>query len=221
MHIDLLLYNASQVVTCANPEGPKRGASLSDPGIIDGGAVAVSGGQIVAVGPSNELQANYTAAHAIDAAGMVICPGLVDAHTHLIFAGDRTAEFEQKLRGASYMEILAAGGGILSTMRATRAAPLEQLVHQARRRLDAMLRLGTTTVEIKTGYGLDTATELKLLHAIDALAATSLCDIAATFLGAHAVPPEYAGRTDDYVNLVVTKMLPAVTAWWQNSLLAN
>lgn len=221
MHIDLLLYNASQVVTCANPEGPKRGASLSDPGIIDGGAVAVSGGQIVAVGPSNELQANYTAAHAIDAAGMVICPGLVDAHTHLIFAGDRTAEFEQKLRGASYMEILAAGGGILSTMRATRAAPLEQLVHQARRRLDAMLRLGTTTVEIKTGYGLDTATELKLLHAIDALAATSLCDIAATFLGAHAVPPEYAGRTDDYVNLVVTEMLPAVTAWWQNSLLAT
>ena len=212
MNVDLLVHSASQLITCAAPAGPKRGPALADVGLIENGAVAVADGKIVAVGPTADVRALYSGQQEIDATGKVVCPGFVDCHTHLVFAGDRTAEFELKLRGASYMEILQAGGGILSTMRATRAAPLEQLVREARMRLAAMLRLGTTTVEIKTGYGLNTATELKLLDAIDVLAAEGPWDIVPTFLGAHAVPPEFAGRPDDYVDLLVEEMLPSVAA---------
>mgnify|MGYP000871686476 CR=1 FL=1 len=140
--------------------------------------------------------------------------------THLVFAGDRTEEFERKLQGASYMEILQAGGGILSTMRATRAASQEALTEQTRTRLHEMSRLGTTTVEIKSGYGLDTASELKILATIATLASEPCCEVFPTFLGAHAVPPTYAGRGDTYSQLVIEEMLPAVTAWHQDSALA-
>lgn len=215
-HIDLLLTNAAQVATCAGP-GPKRGAALADVGVISDGAVAIADGAIVAVGPTAEVTARYTARTQIDVAGRVLCPGFVDCHTHLVFGGDRMAEFERKLAGASYQELLAAGGGILATMRATRATPLTGLVEAAQRRLAAMLQLGTTTVEIKSGYGLDTATELKLLAAIETLAASTPLDIVPTFLGAHATPPEYVGRSDAYVDLLCTEMLPAVCAWWENS----
>jgi imidazolonepropionase len=212
--IELLLTNAAQVVTCAGP-GPKRGATMADAGVITDGAVAIDGGVIVAVGATAEVASKYTARTRVDVAGKVLCPGFVDCHTHLVFGGERVAEFERKLTGATYQELLAAGGGILSTMRATRAAPHAALVKAGERWLAAMLQLGTTTVEIKSGYGLDTATELKLLAAVETLAARSPLDIVPTFLGAHATPPEYAGQPDAYIDLVCAEMLPAVRAWWE------
>lgn len=219
MNIDLIIHNAAQLITCASPGGPKRGKAMAEVGLIPEGAVAIEAGKIVAVGPSVDLLADFTAHKTIDAGGKVVCPGFVDPHTHVVYAGDRVNEFELRLRGATYMEIMQAGGGIVSTMQATRAATLEQLVAESRSRLDMMLALGTTTAEIKTGYGLDTKTELKLLEAIDLLASSSASSLTLipTFLGAHAVPPEYKGRTDDYVDLVVEEMLPAAVEWYQSS----
>jgi imidazolonepropionase len=218
--IDLLLVNAAQVVTCAG-SAPKCGAALADAGVIINGAIAIDDGVIVAVGPSAEIDAHFHAHTRLDLTGKVLCPGFVDCHTHLVFGGERVAEFERKLAGATYQELLAAGGGILSTMRATRAAPVEALVATGKQRLAAMLRLGTTTVEIKTGYGLDTPNEVKLLTAIETLAATSPQDIAPTFLGAHAIPPEFASQPERYVDLLCTEMLPAVRTWWQGSRFAH
>ncbi|HEY3342171.1 MAG TPA: amidohydrolase family protein, partial [Anaerolineae bacterium] len=169
MQVDLLIHNAKQLVTCAGAGGPKRGQAMHDVGLIADGALAIANGVIVATGPSARLRAQYTATQTIDAGGKVVCPGFVDCHTHLVFAGDRVNEFEQRIKGATYLEIMAAGGGIVSTVRATRAATLEQLVSGARTRLDEMLRLGATTVEAKSGYGLDPATELKLMHALEIL----------------------------------------------------
>ncbi len=218
--VDLLIHSAAQLVTCASPGGPKRSAALDDVGEIADGAVAVSDGIIVAVGASGDLRAEYCAATEIDAAGTAVCPGFVDPHTHLVFAGDRTREFERKLQGADYMEILQAGGGILSTMRATRAASLPELVLQARILLYEMSRLGTTTVEIKSGYGLDTQSELKILETIAALAGEPYCEVVPTFLGAHAVPPPFLAGSDDYTRLVIDEMLPAVVQWHRQSRLA-
>jgi imidazolonepropionase len=215
--IDLLIHNAKQLVTCAGAGGPKRGQAMQEIGLIEDGAIAIADGVIVATGPSTELRAQYTAHQTIDASRKVVCPGFVDCHTHLVFAGDRVSEFELRIKGATYLEIMAAGGGIVSTMHATRAATLEQLVAGARARLDEMLRLGTTTVEAKSGYGLDTATELKLMQAVGALDREHPIDLVPTFLGAHAIPPEYTGRVDDYVNLVVNEMMPAVAEWYRAS----
>jgi imidazolonepropionase len=215
--IDLLIHNAGQLVTCAGPQGPKRGQALRDVGLITDGAVAIDRGMIVAVGPNDELGARYTAQQTLDAGGKVVCPGFVDCHTHLVYAGDRVNEFEQRIQGATYMQIMAAGGGIVSTVRATRAACLAELVASARVRLDEMLRLGTTTVEAKTGYGLDTATELKLLQAAETLDRQHPIDLVPTFLGAHAIPPEYAGRTEAYVELVAQEMTPAAAEWYRAS----
>ena len=213
MDADLVILNASQLLTCASPHGPKRGAQLADVGLIEDGAVAVLHGEIVAVGPSADVLAqldDLDAAHVIDAAGKVVLPGFVDPHTHLLWAGDRADEFEQRIAGASYMEIMQAGGGIMRTVRATRAASLDDLVQQTLPRLDTMLNHGTTTAEVKTGYGLDLATELKMLDAIRLLDEEHPMDLVPTFLGAHAVPAEYRGRTDAYVDLVVEEMLPAI-----------
>ena len=151
------------------------------------------------------------AAERIDCAGRWITPGLIDCHTHLIYAGDRSHEFELRLRGASYDEIARAGGGILSTMRATRAASEEALVDSALRRLDALIAEGVTTVEVKSGYGLDLDTERKQLRAARALARRRPVTIVTTFLGAHALPPE-AASADAYIDLVCTEMIPAVAA---------
>jgi imidazolonepropionase len=219
-HVDLLIHSAAQLVTCAGPGGPKRGPALADVGEIVNGAVAAADGLIVAVGATEDLRGEYRADQEIDASGQVVCPGFVDAHTHLVFAGDRTREFEAKLAGASYMEILAAGGGILSTMRATRAASADDLAAQTRTRLYEMSRLGTTTVEIKSGYGLDTATEIKMLE-VAALAADGPCEVIPTFLGAHAVPPLFRDSHDDYVRLVIDEMLPAAVEWHSCSPLAG
>jgi imidazolonepropionase len=207
---DLLIYDATQVLTLASPDGPKRGTAMRELGIIPDGAVAIRDGRLLDVGPSDELRSQVRAAQTLYAGGHLIMPGLVDPHTHLVWAGHRADEFEMRLGGASYMEIMAAGGGIMNTVRQTRAASLDDLVSQTRRRLEQMLVNGTTTVEIKTGYGLDTKDELKQLQAIRRLQVESPATIVPTFLGAHAVPAEYQGRTEEYVDLVVEEMLPAV-----------
>lgn len=214
--IDLLIHSARQLVTCAS-DGPKRGAAMLDVGLVEDGALAVHGGEIVASGPSAVLRSQYNPRETIDAAGKVVCPGFVDPHTHVVYAGDRVGEFELRIRGASYMEIMAAGGGIVNTTRAVRAASLNQLVQETRARLDLMLALGTTTVEAKSGYGLETESELKTLHATAALDAAHPIDLVPTFLGAHAVPSEYKGRADAYVTLVADEMLPRVWGWYQES----
>jgi imidazolonepropionase len=209
--IDLFIHNASQVCTVPAQEGgPQRGSVLGTLGVIENGAVAIHRGKIVDVGQTAQLRVEYEAQKQIDATNCAIVPGLVDPHTHLVWAGDRAAEFEMRLAGASYMDIMAAGGGINSTVKQVRAASVEQLVAETHRRLDRLFRLGTTTVEIKTGYGLDTASELMQLEAIYRLADQHSMGIVATFLGAHAVPPEYQGRTDAYVELVVKEMIPAI-----------
>ncbi len=210
MQVDLMIHSAHQLLTLASPAGPKRGAAMSDVGLIEDGALAVSEGRIVLVGTTEEVRARAAAREEIEATGRVVMPGFVDPHTHLVFAGSREDEFELRIGGATYMEIMAAGGGIMSTVRATRAAALDELVAQSRARLDVMLAHGTTTAEAKTGYGLNVADELKMLRAIEELDASHPVDLAPTFLGAHAVPQEYEGRTDEYVALVVQDMLPAV-----------
>ena len=214
--IDLLIIHARQLITCAN-DGPKRGAAMADVGLISDGAVAVHQGEILAVGSTAELQARYAAHTTLDASGKVVTPGFVDAHTHVVYAGDRVAEFEMRIRGATYMEIMAAGGGIVSTMRAVREATPEKLAAETRHRLDEMLALGTTTAEVKTGYGLSTDAEMKLLRTIEQLHETHPMALIPTFLGAHAVPPAYKGRTDAYVDLVVEEMIPAAAAWYAAS----
>lgn len=210
MPIDLIIHSANQVLTLAG-DAPKRGATQGDLAILRDGAVAIRGEQIIAVGDTRELLALADArTPTIDARGKIVLPGFVDAHTHAVFAGDRANEFAMRLQGASYLDLQKAGGGIMSTVRATRAASLDELVAQSRARLDALLAHGTTTVEVKTGYGLDTATELKMLDAIAALDATHALDLIPTFLGAHVVPEEFQGREEEYVALVVNEMLPAI-----------
>ncbi len=213
MDADLLILNVTHLLTCASPKGPKRGAALADPGLIEGGAVACLAGQIVAVGKTAEVLAQVDdpdAAQVIDAAGKVVLPGFVDPHTHLLWAGDRAGEFEQRIAGATYMEIMQAGGGIMRTVRATRAASLDDLIAQTLPRLDEMLTHGTTTAEVKTGYGLDLDSELKMLDAIRLLDEEHPIDLVPTFMAAHAVPAEYQGRTDAYVDLIVDEMLPTI-----------
>jgi imidazolonepropionase len=212
MNADVLIEHAAQLITVASPSRPKRGAAMRELGLIADGALAIASGQIVAVGPTAELRAQVQSATTIDARGRAVLPGFVDAHTHVVFAGDRVDEFEQRLQGATYLEIMAAGGGIMSTVRATRAASEQQLAEQSAARLCQMLAHGTTLAEAKSGYGLTTTDELKMLRVIERLGATQPVELVPTFLGAHALPPEYASRTDDYITLVVEQMLPAVRA---------
>ena len=221
MKIDLLVHNAGQVITCASPNGPKRGAAMKDVGLLKDGAVAVDKRRILAVGTTTDLCDRYQARQTIDASGRVVCPGFVDPHTHVVYAGQRIDEFEMRIGGATYMEIMAAGGGIVSTMKMTRQASVDQLVSETRPRLAAMLALGTTTVEIKSGYGLDTDTEIKMLQAVDALAQEGPADLVPTFMGAHAIPPEYKGRSEAYVELVIEEMLPRAAAWYRDSWLGR
>ena len=214
--VDLYLHNADQVVTCASGV-PKRGPGMADAGVIERGAVAVRDGRIVAAGPTGQLDGTITAERVIDCAGRSVCPGFVDAHTHTVFGGDRAAEFEQRIQGASYLEIMAAGGGIVSTVRRTRSASVDELVCSATVRLDEMLALGTTTVEIKTGYGLNVDDEIKMLRVIERLDREHPCDIVPTFLGAHAVPPEYDGNAEAYTRCVIDEILPAAADWYPSS----
>lgn len=209
--VDLIIEKANELVTLQGGSvSPLKGESMRNLGIINDGAIAIKDEKIIAVGKTDEIRERYTAENVINAEGKLVTPGFVDSHTHLVFAGSREDEFEMKLKGASYLEILRKGGGILRTVAETRKASLEKLVRLGRERLDTMLLHGTTTVEAKSGYGLSTREEIKCLEAIKRLNAEHPIDVVPTFLGAHAVPAEYSGKTDDYVRLVVEEMIPAV-----------
>lgn len=215
MRVDLLIHSASQVCVVPNHDGPQRGSRLGDLGLIEDGAVAVKDGQITAVGKTADLRANYKADNELDASGRAVIPGFVDPHTHIPWYGDRANEFEMRLGGASYMEIMAAGGGIMSTVRSTRQATLDELVDDNLPRLARMLRYGTTSAETKTGYGLEKEAELKQLDAMWELNQRQPIELSYTFLPAHAVPAEWNGRTGDYVNYVIDELLPAGAGWMQ------
>jgi imidazolonepropionase len=180
-------------------------------GVIEDGAISVSQGRIAWVGPRAELP-DTAGAVVHDAGGRWITPGLIDCHTHLVFGGDRAAEFELRLNGASYEEIARAGGGIRSTVAKTRASSEDQLYASGRRRLETLMAGGVTTVEIKSGYGLDIASETKMLRVARRLGETLAVTVKTSFLGAHALPPEYAGRSGDYIALVAGPMLDAIVA---------
>jgi imidazolonepropionase len=217
MKADLLIYNIGQLVTCASGGKPKRDGAMRDAGLIENGAVATANGKIVGVGKSDEIVEEFSAEEEIDVMGKVVCPGFVDPHTHIVWAGDRFDEFELKIKGSDYLEILAKGGGILSTVEKTRAASCEELVESGLKRLDKMLACGTTTTEIKTGYGLDTDSELKMLRAIEALDKTHVINIVPTFLASHAIPPEFKNDVVGYVELVCNEMLPRAWDWYERS----
>jgi imidazolonepropionase len=215
MNVDTLIHSASEVLCL--PQGPQRGEALGTLGEIKDGAVAINDGFIVAAGTSAKIRREYQAEHEFDASGRVVMPGFVDPHTHLVWAGERSSEFAMRVSGAAYMEIMTSGGGILSTVRQTRAAGLEQIVEESSKRLHQMLLHGTTTAEVKTGYALETAGELKLLQAILQLDQESPVDLVPTFLGAHAIPEAFGDDADAYTELVCREMLPAVHDWWMEN----
>ncbi len=209
----MLIHSAAQLLTLAG--GPQRGRDLGTLGIIEDGAVLIRDEKIVECGKTADLRAAYPGEPMLDAYGCVVMPGFVDPHTHLIWGGDRAAEFEMKMGGTPYLDILAAGGGILSTVRQTRTASIESLIAQARPRLFRMFAHGSTTIEAKTGYGLQTATELRLLKALLALEDETRMDLAITFLGAHAIAPEFKGDPQGYTDLICETMLPLLHQWWE------
>jgi imidazolonepropionase len=214
MLADCIVTNALEVITCGGP-APRRGASQADAGSIANGAVASMDGLIVFAGTSDVCAREVDGAAGctvVDATGCTVVPGFVDAHTHLVYAGDRRDELRMRLAGATYASIAADGGGILQTVRATRDCSEDLLAASARVRLDELLRCGTTTCEVKSGYGLTTDSELKLLRVIRRLSHDGPIDLVPTFMGAHELPPEYRGRRDDYLRLIVEEMIPAVAA---------
>ena len=213
----LIIKNASQLVTMHDHKkiGPKGGRDMSELNIIENGAVAIFGSRIVAVGETKSILKNVKATgktRIYDALGRVVTPGLIDPHTHPVFAGQRSAEFEMRIAGKSYMEIARAGGGINSTVKAVRKASKKTLKENGRKILDKMLSMGTTTIEAKSGYGLTVKDEIKQLVALKELNEEHEIDIIPTFLGAHEIPPEYKKRPDNYVNLVCTEMIPKVVS---------
>ncbi len=208
----MFIHSAAQLLTLKG--GPQRGRELGTLGIIEDGAVLIRNEKVVEVGRSAELMAAHADEPRLDAGGCILMPGFVDPHTHLIWAGDRAGEFEMKMAGARYLDILAAGGGILSTVKDTRSASIETLIAQTRPRLLRMFAHGTTTAEAKSGYGLQTATELRLLKALLALDDEGPIDLTITFLGAHAIPPEFKDDPQGYTDLVCETMLPILKEWW-------
>jgi imidazolonepropionase len=212
----MLIHSSSQLLTIAGT--PQRGGDLGRLGIIQGGAILIRGEKIVAVGTTAELLQAYPNEETLDAKGHVIMPGFVDPHTHLLWVGDRAAEFETRLEGHSYLEILAAGGGILSTVRQTRQASINDMMDETRPRLRDILSYGTTTAEAKTGYGLETYSELRMLQALLLLDVEGPLEIIPTILGAHAIPVEYKDNPDGYTSLVCSEMLPKLHQWWVSHL---
>lgn len=212
--IQLIIKNANELVTLAGEnQGPRTKEQMKEMGIIKNGCVAVSGKKICAVGTLDQIEGQIeisSETEIIDAKGKTVMPGFVDPHTHLIFSGSREDELKFKLEGKSYLDILQMGGGILWTVRETRKASFDELLALAKKRLDRMLSLGTTTIEAKSGYGLETETEIKSLKVIKQLNEDHVMDLVPTFLGAHAIPPEFADNSDGYVDLVINEMLPKV-----------
>jgi len=205
-----MIKHAAQVVTCSGFEG-KRGREMADLRVIENGTVIVTGGIISHVlKPGEPVPVNESDYTVIDATGKALLPGFVDPHTHFVFGGYREEEFSWRMRGDSYMAIMQRGGGIVCTTHATRAATEKELIVSGRQRLDAMMRLGITTVEGKSGYGLDRETELKQLRVMRHLNESHPIDIVATFMGAHAVPEEWKGREDAFIDFQIEEMFPLV-----------
>ena len=211
MEGDIVITNAAELVTCSGTHA-KKGRSMGELHVIPDGAVVIEKGVITRVGTTAEVTRgiDLSGKDVIDAAGKAVLPGFIDSHTHFVFAGFRADEFSWRLGGMTYMEIMKRGGGIASTVEATRRATKEELIESGRRRLDRMLSFGVTTVEGKSGYGLDRETEGKQLEAMAALDASHPLDVARTFLGAHAVPGQYRDDPDAYVDYLVADVLPGI-----------
>jgi imidazolonepropionase len=208
---NILIKNASQLVTCRGSRA-KRGKDMADLHIIEDGAVLIEKGLIKGVGKTKDILAAFreTDMEVLDAKGKAVLPGFVDSHTHFVFGGYRAEEFSWRLRGDSYMEIMERGGGIVSTVRATRQASGDELAGAGKGRLDSMLSFGVTTVEGKSGYGLDGETEIKQLEVMASLERDHPLDVVRTFMGAHAVPEEYGGRGDAFVDYLIEDVMPEV-----------
>lgn len=208
------IKNAAQLATISGANKPRTREAMSDLGVIENGSLWIENGKIMAVGSTAELELIYgdraSEAEIVDATGRLVTPGLVDPHTHVAYGGSREREFEMRLEGASYMDIMNAGGGIHATTRMTREATEDELIEQTTRRLDSFLAHGVTTVEGKSGYGLDIETEIKQLRVMKRLNETHPIDLIPTFMGGHAVPREYKGREDEYIDVLVNDILPKV-----------
>jgi imidazolonepropionase len=211
MGANLIIKNAAQLITCSGFKA-KKGSEMAKLGVIEDGAVIIEGGRIQSVGRTQEILSgsNSSGYDILDASGKAVLPGFVDSHTHFVFAGYRAEEYNWRLCGDSYMDIMQKGGGILSTVSATRSAEMSDLVATGHRRLDAMLSLGVTTVEGKSGYGLDLETEMKQLEVMRILNREHPVDIVPTFMGAHAVPPEYKGVEENYIDFMIDEVMPEV-----------
>lgn len=211
--LKIVIRDITQLVTCSG-FAAKSGKEMSDLGVIENGAVAMSEGRITHVGKSEEVLKKIDASGYLEISGKGKCllPGFVDSHTHFVFGGYREEEFSWRLAGESYMSIMARGGGIVNTMQATRQSSFETLKNLGFERLDELFNMGVTTVEGKSGYGLDLETELIQLRVMAELNYEHPIDVVSTYLGAHAVPPEFAGRTDAYVDFLIEECLPAVRA---------
>lgn len=209
------IKHAAQLITMGHHvTGPRRKETMNELEIIEDGSIWIEHGIIQAVGKTKDLEEKYAAraheAKVTDASGYLVTPGLVDPHTHVVFGGSREGEFEKRLQGVSYMDIMNAGGGIHATTKMTREATEEELIAQTLPRLDSFLAHGVTTIEGKSGYGLDQENELKQLRVMQALKEEHVIDIIPTFMGAHAVPGEFKGREDAFVDLIINEMLPIV-----------
>jgi imidazolonepropionase len=209
-----IIVHASELVTLKGPKRPRTKSEMSELSIIKDGALVLEDGAIADVGRTQSILKEHdaTGVERVDASGKVVMPGLVDPHTHLVYAGSREFEIELKIKGKSYMEILAEGGGILRTVRDTRAASSQELYQQSARRLESMIAHGSTTIEAKSGYGLDIDTEVRILETVAKLGEDYPADLVPTFMGAHATPPEFEGRPGDYVDFVADKVVPLVSA---------
>jgi len=208
---DLAILHCRQLVTLAGPPGARTGPAMRELAIVTDGALHVRDGRIVAAGPRGEIEPALPAGtEIVDAGGRIVLPGFIDAHTHPVFAGNRAAEFERRVEGATYEEIAASGGGIRATVRLTREAAADTLLAAGRCYAEWFLAGGTTTIEAKSGYGLSVDAEIKILQTVRQLAADARLRYVPTFLGAHEIPDEYRGRMDDYVDLAIHEMLPRV-----------
>ena len=209
--IDLLIENAAELVTLRGGSlGPFLGRRMGELGIIRRGSLAIHEGRIVAIGTGRRLRRKFESERAIDATGKVVMPSFIDPHTHIVFAGYREDEFEMRIKGVPYMKLLRKGGGILKTVKETRRATESKLLENTMKTLDIMLKHGTTTVEAKSGYGLNIKDEIKCLRVLRQADKKHQVDVTPTFLGAHAIPPEFRGRVSEYVDTVIEEMMPKV-----------
>lgn len=208
---NVIIKNASQIVTCSGFEG-KFGKSMNDINVIENISLLLEDGIIKEISSFEEISKKYDKNEftIVDASNKTVLPGFVDSHTHFVFGGFRAEEFSWRLNGESYMEIMNKGGGIVNSVRKTREATEDELYESAKKRLDSMIHFGVTTVEGKSGYGLDCETELKQLRVMDRLQKDHPIDICKTFMGAHAIPEEYKGRNKEYINFLIEDVLPKV-----------